>query len=132
MKCLPEPCASCPYRQDVPSGVWHPSEYAKLPQYDDNEAFGIFLCHNTQDTVCRGWLNVHAESVAVRLAVATGKISRDAPYMPTVAKLFSSGREAAAHGLRNIKAPDAKAKRTIAKVSKTLQRRLGKIEGSDE
>lgn len=24
------PCASCPYRKDVPSGVWEASEYEKL------------------------------------------------------------------------------------------------------
>ena len=30
----PKPCASCPYRCDVPSGVWHPDEYAKLEVYD--------------------------------------------------------------------------------------------------
>jgi hypothetical protein len=30
----PKPCESCPYRKDVPSGVWSEGEYRKLPQYD--------------------------------------------------------------------------------------------------
>ena len=28
------PCGSCPYRKDVPSGVWAVSEYLKLVEYD--------------------------------------------------------------------------------------------------
>ncbi|MFD7961193.1 DUF6283 family protein [Streptomyces zaomyceticus] len=30
----PRPCASCPYRRDVPSGVWSRGDYVKLPLYD--------------------------------------------------------------------------------------------------
>ena len=41
------PCGSCPYRQDVPSGVWAASEYEKLPAYDAPETFmqppGLFI-----------------------------------------------------------------------------------------
>lgn len=31
MKCRSQPCDTCPYRQDAPSGLWSASEYAKLP-----------------------------------------------------------------------------------------------------
>lgn len=34
VKAAPKPCASCPYRRDVPEGVWHPEEYSKLRAYD--------------------------------------------------------------------------------------------------
>ena len=47
------PCPSCPYRRDVPSGIWHESEYAKLPQFDGPTqdqlaagAFALFHCHS--------------------------------------------------------------------------------------
>lgn len=30
MKCRTEPCETCPYRRDVPSGVWSADEYRKL------------------------------------------------------------------------------------------------------
>nr|WP_280343300.1 DUF6283 family protein [Nocardia neocaledoniensis] len=29
----PRPCVSCPYRRDVPSGVWDFGEYEKLRGY---------------------------------------------------------------------------------------------------
>ena len=44
----PRPCDSCPYRQDVPSGIWAASEYAKLPAYDAPtcaQSARLFLCH---------------------------------------------------------------------------------------
>lgn len=44
----PQPCASCPYRRDVPSGIWAAEEYAKLPAYDADTPFQpphLFLCH---------------------------------------------------------------------------------------
>ena len=71
------PCTSCPYRKDTPSGIWHPTEYEKLRQYDDPQtSFAVFLCHysldSNRDTACRGWLSVACESVAVRLAVLRG------------------------------------------------------------
>lgn len=46
-----EPCSSCPYRRDVPSGVWHREEYEKLLQYDDStEILPAFMCH--QPALC--------------------------------------------------------------------------------
>lgn len=32
------PCHSCPYRRDVPSGVWATEEYDKLLPYDADTA----------------------------------------------------------------------------------------------
>lgn len=42
------PCGSCPYRRDVPSGIWSEEEYDKLPQYDlptGDQPPNVFLCH---------------------------------------------------------------------------------------
>ena len=73
MPCMKNPCPTCPYRRDVPSGIWDESEYAKLELYDEPTdrrlpQTALFLCHTTPESPCRGWLTVHRESVAVRLA----------------------------------------------------------------
>ncbi|MEV6909068.1 DUF6283 family protein [Amycolatopsis sp. NPDC051071] len=44
------PCRSCPYRRDVPSGVWDISEYEKLARYDRDtgeQPTGLFQYHLT-------------------------------------------------------------------------------------
>lgn len=86
------PCTSCPYRRDTPPGVWHPEEYEKLRGYDDPQtSYGTFLCHHSteagRDAVCRGWLSVHRESIAARLAVSNGTIPDDARYEEVVEQL---------------------------------------------
>ena len=105
-------CPSCPYRLDVPSGVWHPDEYAKLPPYDEPTAeqpLAAFCCHASPDEFCHGWAVVGSsrgaefDLLALRLAtiVAGQRIEVPAPSVP----LFASGAEAAAHGLADVLAP---------------------------
>ncbi len=126
------PCGSCPYRQDVPSGVWHPDEYAKLPPFDGGMAeqpLGLFMCHQQDGRVCAGWAGCHdmEETLGVRHAVAVGNISVDL-YVALVdyttdVPLFPSGTAAAAHGMRDIENPDDKARRTMDKVKRKQERR---------
>lgn len=67
----PKPCASCPYRRDVPSGVWHPDEYTKLRRYDEDtsqQPAGLFICHQTDAEndarrVCAGWVGCHGDQL---------------------------------------------------------------------
>ncbi|QXO14360.1 hypothetical protein SEA_CHASER_133 [Mycobacterium phage Chaser] len=128
----PNPCGSCPYRRDVPSGVWAEEEYVKLRQYDGETAYQapqMFLCHqhdrdSEHSRLCSGWVGCHggSELLAIRIAAAFGKLSDaelDATldYTTTV-PLFSSGAEAAEHGMRDIDAPDEDAERAIAKIAK--------------
>lgn len=118
------PCGSCPYRRDVPSGVWDASEYAKLPRYDlptGEQPIGVFLCHRQDGRACAGWCAVHDmdECLALRFAAAEGTVTdyealRD---YETDVPLFASGAEAAQHGLREIAAPGPEARR--------LQQRIG-------
>lgn len=114
----PRPCPSCPYRRDVPSGIWDTSEYDKLPVYDLGTgeqamagAFAPFHCHNTPATLCAGWVGCHdmAENLAIRMNVrdidpAVYEYSSPVP-------LFGSGAEAAAHGMRDLPAPGPEARR---------------------
>lgn len=128
----PRPCASCPYRQDAPSGVWAASEYAKLPAYDEPtyaQPARLFLCHqhdrgDDRARVCAGWAGCHDGDhlLALRVAVASGEITVEAAdairdYVSPV-PLFASGAEAAAHGVREIRSPGPDACTTIGKISR--------------
>ena len=125
----PRPCASCPYRRDVPSGVWAVSEYEKLAAYDRDTAdqpSALFMCHQNdgssdQSRLCSGWVGCHGEELlALRLALMAGDIDGDTftecvDYVsPT--PLFESGRAAAQHGVAGIDAPSDDACAAIAKI----------------
>jgi len=122
MNVLRKPCTSCPYRKDHPSGVWDKSEYEKLRDYDSNAAIGIFLCHQTNahglETLCRGWVSVHCDSVAVRLAVVTGKIEPEEPYRNCGVPLHESGNAAGDAGERNLNRPTVKAMGMVGRLIK--------------
>ena len=102
------PCGSCPYRCDVPSGVWHQSEYEKLPPYDNDtqdQPPAVFMCHQQDGAVCSGWAH-HADddTLSLRLAVAFGHASPEmvdfiVEYTSPV-ELWDSHTEAAEHGMR--------------------------------
>lgn len=116
------PCTTCPYRKDCPAGVWHISEYQKLPAYDDDrqESVAVFLCHltnNDEETVvCRGWLTVAAESVAARLGVLRGNFTDEERYAPPPVELYATGLEAAEAGIEGLVDPSPRTKRTIERL----------------
>lgn len=114
------PCGSCPYRRDVPSGIWSAEEYDKLPEYDGEtweQPPGVFMCHQRDGRLCGGWLQTHDADhlLALRIARVAPSAYDYASDVPT----FSSGREAAAHGLRDIDTPGAAAR--------ALMRKLGRL-----
>lgn len=119
------PCGSCPYRQDVPSGVWHPEEYEKLPRYDAEmveQPASIFGCHQQDDTFCSGWVGCHdmTRNLGLRVAVIQHHVDPDdiqeiLDYECPV-PLFKSGREAAEHGLKDIEEPGESARKTVDKL----------------
>ncbi|MEX5515683.1 DUF6283 family protein [Pseudophaeobacter sp. 1A09344] len=118
------PCGSCPYRRDVPSGIWHPEEYAKLPPYDGEtweQPPGLFMCHQRDGCICGGWLQTHdtAHLLALRLHRVDDSAFNYTSNVPT----FPSGAAAAAHGLANVVTPDTDALRLIAGLQK--KRRVG-------
>lgn len=114
----------------MPSGIWDPEEYAKLPTYDGETgeqavagATGVFLCHQQDGRICAGWAGCHSmdDSLALRLAAATGAIDGDeldaTLDYETAVPLFASGAEAAAHGLREVPSPGPAAVRTIQRLT---------------
>jgi len=120
------PCPSCPYRKGCPSGVWDATEYAKLEWYDAPtyaQPIGVFMCHDARDeqTMCRGWLDVHdkRQLLALRVMSAHDQVTADVFDLPkSGVPVFASGKAAAKHGQRDIKRPKAAALRVIAKLTR--------------
>lgn len=116
------PCASCPYRKSVPSGIWDTSEYEKLPRYDgetfEQTAIAVFMCHQGCGDVCAGWLGHRdpEELLAVRLGLIRGELDERSLSYTTEVPLFTSGAEAAAHGLAELDAPGTDAELVITKI----------------
>jgi hypothetical protein len=128
----PYPCVSCPYRKDVPSGVWHPDEYLKLPRYDlptAEQPFGAFFCHQQNGRLCSGWVGCHDmdESMGLRMAASAGLLTPEdvdaALDYECPVELFESGAEAARHGLADVPEPSEQAKRAIDKLERRRERR---------
>ncbi len=116
----PSPCDACPYRKDVPSGVWHHDEYEKLRPYDNptpEQPFAPFACHATPKHYCHGWAVVHTnrghefDLIALRI--------HPCHVPPAAVPLFESGNAAADHGQKDVKKPSPAA----VKVSTTLVKR---------
>lgn len=118
---LDTPCATCPYRAYVPAGVWHPEEYAKLPQYDEDTMYqppAVFMCHQRDGHVCAGWLGVGDPShlLAVRVGVMNGTVDPSCMvYEPTV-PLHASHTAAAVHGMSGVDDPGPDAEVAMAKL----------------
>lgn len=121
------PCASCPYRQNVPSGIWYPDEYAKLARYDgpthEQTAVAVFSCHQGNGDVCAGWLGHRdpADLLAVRIGIVTGDLDPACADYTTGVPLFPSGAAAAAHGCRDVPAPSEDSQAAIDKIVRTRQ-----------
>lgn len=111
------PCGTCPYRRDVPGGIWAKEEYEKLPAYDADmwmQPQAVFLCHQKDGCLCGGWLMVHRDhNLALRMAAINNHLDSSVwDYGPDV-EVFASGAEAAAHGIAGIENPSPAARRKI-------------------
>lgn len=119
------PCGSCPYRQNVPSGVWHEEEYDKLPRYDgeiseqiENGGISAFGCHQADGSICSGWLGHRdpLDMIAVRLGLSSGHLDPSCADYATSVPLFASGAEAAEHGKQEIDNPSPEATKLSHKI----------------
>lgn len=126
----PSPCATCPFRRDCPSGVWSEGEYSKLPEYD-RPTWGqpptIFHCHTAPDLACSGWVAVFdmTESLGLRIAVSMGLVTDPGVFYDYTTKvaMFSSGAEAAEHGMRDIENPSPEAMAAVRKIAQQRARK---------
>jgi hypothetical protein len=124
----PNPCPSCPYRADVPAGIWEESEYAKLHDYDadtGDQPYYAFGCHRDDGRLCAGWLGHRRpmDLLAVRIGVIGGTLPPEITGYTTDVPLFTTGAEAAAHGMSGIEAPGPDAQAAAQKIIKLRQAR---------
>ena len=121
----PRPCESCPYRRDVPSGIWAEEEYSKLIEYDRetfDQPHGLFQCHQNghgdpRARLCAGWVAVHGDRLlALRIAAATNRIAPEVLEYSTDVPLWPTGAAAAEHGMAEIDAPGPDAFRVMGKI----------------
>lgn len=124
------PCASCPYRKDVPSGIWAESEYDKLPKYDGDipeqamnapESVKLFSCHQTDGHLCSGWVantGDPADKLAIRLGLSSGLLDPSIIDYTTDTALFATGAEAAEHGKRDIENPNITQHKAVQKIKR--------------
>jgi hypothetical protein len=126
----PRPCESCPYRLDVPSGVWAAEEYAKLPDYDLPTPYqppAVFLCHQHDGRACAGWAGCHDGDhlLALRFAgvsgLSTETVDAIRDYRSPV-PLHASGTEAAAHGMADLLNPGPDARHVQVKLRRAGRR----------
>ena len=129
------PCKSCPYRKDVPSGVWDASEYKKLLDYDDPiEAPGLdrimarlkrFDCHQRNGKLCAGWVGCHGAQnlVAINMAMSMGATVDPKLWdYKSPVPLWESGKAAHDHGMKKIMRPLKAAKDMIGRLMKKRER----------
>lgn len=120
-----ESCQCCPYRKDVPSGVWAANEYDKLAEYDKptgEQPVGAFACHATPEVICHGWAVVHSRQDYAHTLLAFRMFPPEGDIPPEGAPLFSSGTEAAEHGKRDIEHPSKEALEVCARLSRKYDR----------
>lgn len=123
LRCAKAPCKSCPYRKDVPSGVWSAIEYNKLPEYDgsildqvmtpNHRAGGIFMCHQNDVSICAGWVGTHGAGNLLALRVTRNLIDPSVWSYESPVPLFASGAQAAEHGKKSIRRPSERSKRMV-------------------
>jgi hypothetical protein len=116
----PRPCPSCPYRRDVPSGIWHASEYDKLPLYDLGtgeqvlaRATALFHCHSQPASLCAGWVGCHDMDSNLAMRMNVRDVDPAVFEYSSPVPLFASGAEAAEHGKRDLPQPGPAARRKV-------------------
>lgn len=135
LKAPKAPCKSCPYRRDVPAGIWAESEYNKLEDYDGEtftqvNGLSLFMCHQESDELCGGWLGCHGPYELLALRLHADEVDPAVFDYKTSVPLFESGAAAAEHGMSGIDDPDAIAIRTINRIAE--KRGLQKFDVDDE
>jgi hypothetical protein len=129
LTCAKTPCKSCPYRKDVPSGIWHIGEYQKLPVYDGETfeqvlkgATGIFMCHSEPGKICAGWLGCHDKRHLLALRFKADSLAEEVWTYVSPVPLFASGAEAAEHGMKDFVKPKLKARRMVDRLREKFRR----------
>ena len=116
-------CSACPYRKDVPSGVWDHAEYEKLRPYDNitpEQPFMGFACHATPEYFCHGWAVVHTSRGSEFDLIALRFRPCEIPEPST--EFFESAEAAADWGQELADEPPVEAVTAIEKLTKQHSR----------
>lgn len=96
-------------------------EYVKLSRYDgemvDQGLKGghrLFLCHQQDGCLCGGWLAAHGPENLLALHMCA--VHPTAHDYKTDVPVFSSGAEAAVHGMAEIESPSLRARQMMAAI----------------
>lgn len=119
-----QPCSACPYRRDVPSGVWAYDTYEILRPYDEptgDQPFAPFGCHATPEHLCHGWAVVHT-SRGNEYDLLSLRLIGSPPIPERVVPLFDSANEAADHGQEEIEEPSAEALEAVERLLRKYPR----------
>ena len=123
------PCKSCPYRCDVPSGVWSATEYEKLMKFDGDMGdqfakggLGVFDCHQRDGHLCAGWLATHGATNLLAFRLTREEIAPEVWDYKSPVPVFKSGAEAAEHGIRDIDDPGVEANAMINRLYRKRER----------
>jgi len=119
------PCSACPYRRDVPSGVWAPEEYDKLRPYDEptmGQPAAGFACHATPEFYCHGWAVVHSARDHAFELLALRFDRHGWPPPDSGVPMFGSAAEAADWGQRDADDPDEAAQLAMDKLTRQHER----------
>jgi len=130
-----KPCPTCPYSKSTPSGIWHKSEYEKLPLYDldmigqlREKRLAPFCCHYSRfdgtDTLCQGWLDVHQPDNLLAMKLNHTRVPDDFNPYPSGVPVYKSGEEAYIAGMRDYKEPATDADKSIKILRKLRERKL--------
>lgn len=129
LTCAKAPCKSCPYRKDVPSGVWAAHEYEKLPKYDGSILeqvltgnLAVFYCHQQDGQMCAGWVATHGAGELAALRLKAAEVDPAVWTYRSPVPVFGSGQEACDHGVREIEQPGEDAERVIERLIRTVPR----------
>ena len=124
------PCPSCPYRRDVPSGIWDSAEYDELPRYDGDvpdqlaaDAAHLFHCHSQPENLCAGWAGCHDMDNNLAMRLHHRRVDPAVFDYTSPVPLFASGAEAAEHGKRDLAAPAPEATRKISQLLRLRESR---------
>lgn len=122
-----EPCQACPYRRDVPSGVWSIEDYLKLPPYDGEtweQPPTHFRCHATPELMCHGWVVVGGwELLGLRFFLSLHpEEAADFEIPEPTVPLYDTHTEAARHGVEKIRHPSKEAKRVMERLLRKYER----------
>lgn len=119
------PCSACPYRCDVPSGLWAAHEYDKLREYDlptGDQPLAPFHCHATPEHLCSGWAITHSSRGNEYALLALRVFSPGEEIPESEVTCFGSGNEAADWGQRDIEDPTPEAKEAVERLMRKYER----------